>query len=244
MSQNVQLFITCILDTLYPQTGQAVVNVLQRAGCRVEFPAGQTCCGQPAFNAGMRQQARPAAMHTIQVFEQTQGPVVIPSGSCTHMLRHGYTELFADDPDWLERAQALAARTYEFCEFLVDQLGVVDLGARFDGRLAYHSSCHLLRGLGVDRQPRALLQAVRGAEIVELPYSDECCGFGGVFSVKHPQVSSAMLERKLANIEASGATLIVAGDAGCLTHINGGLHRQGKPPRAVHIAEILAGGAR
>lgn len=238
----VQLFITCIMDTLYPQTGQAVVKVLQRAGCQVEFPAGQTCCGQPAFNAGMRSQTRPVAMHTIQVFEQTRGPVVIPSGSCTHMLRHGYPELFADDPGWLPRAQALAARTYELCEFLVDYLKVVDLGARFDGKLAYHSSCHLMRGLGVDRQPRLLLEAVQGAQIVELPYSDECCGFGGVFSVKHPEVSSAMLERKIANIEASGAPLIVAGDAGCITHINGGLHRQGKSQRAIHIAEILAGG--
>lgn len=239
---TVQLFITCIMDTLYPQTGQAVVKVLQRAGCQVEFPAGQTCCGQPAFNAGMRSQARPVAMHTIQVFEQTQGPVVIPSGSCAHMLRHGYPELFAHDPGWLPRAQALAARTYELCEFLVDYLRVVALGAHFDGKLAYHSSCHLLRGLGVDRQPRLLLEAVQGAQIVELPYSDECCGFGGVFSVKHPEVSSAMLERKIANIEASGAPLIVAGDAGCITNINGRLHRQGKSQRAIHIAEILAEG--
>lgn len=240
MSETVQLFITCILDTLYPQTGQAVVKVLQRAGCRVEFPAGQTCCGQPAFNAGMRDQTRPVAMHTIRVFEQRRGPVVIPSGSCTHMLRHSYPELFANDPDWLPRAQALAARTYELCEFLVDHLGVVDLGAHFEGKLAYHSSCHLLRGLGVDRQPRVLLQAVKGAQIVELPYTDECCGFGGVFSVKHPEISSAMLERKIANIEASGAPLIVSVDAGCITNINGGLHRQGKPQRAIHIAEILA----
>ena len=141
-----------------------------------------------------------------------------------------------------QRAQALAARTYELCEFLVDYLRVVDFGARFDGKLAYHSSCHLLRGLGIDRQPRLLLEAVQGAQIVELPYSDECCGFGGVFSVKHPEVSSAMLERKIANIEASGAPLIVAGDAGCITNINGGLHRQGKSQRAIHIAEILAGG--
>lgn len=242
MSQTVQLFITCILDTLYPETGLAVVKVLQRLGCQVEFPGQQTCCGQPTFNAGLRQQAKPIARHTIQVFERSEAPVVIPSGSCTHMLRHGYVELFADEPQWLERAQSLARRVYEFSEFLVDYLGVVDVGARASGQLAYHSSCHLLRGLGVDRQPRALLQAVHGAEIVDLPYSDECCGFGGVFSVKHPQISNAMLQRKIDNIETSGAPRIVACDAGCMTHINGGLHRQGKVLRVVHLADILANG--
>ena len=243
MSETIQLFITCILDTLYPQIGQSVVEVLNKAGCQVEFPGGQTCCGQPAFNAGMRQQTHPVAMHTIRVFEATRGPIVIPSGSCAHMLRHSYAELFAEDAEWLPRAQALAERCYEFSEFLVDHLRVVDVGAQYPGKLAYHSSCHLLRGLGVDRQPRALLNAVKDAQIVELPYSDECCGFGGIFSVKHPQVSTAMLARKIANIEASGAPLIVSGDAGCVTNINGGLHRQGKPQRAVHIAEILAGRA-
>lgn len=244
MPETIQLFITCILDTLYPQVGQAVVDVLRRAGCRVEAPAGQTCCGQPAFNAGMRAQARPVAMHTIQVFEQTGGPVVVPSGSCAHMLRDSYLELFADDPAWLARAQKLAERTYEFCEFLVDVRGITDVGARYSGKLAYHASCHLLRGLGVDRAPRQLLQAVQGAEIVELPCADECCGFGGVFSMEHPEISAAMLARKIANIEASGAPLIVAGDAGCITNINGGLHRLKKHQRAVHIAEILAGGSK
>lgn len=241
MSETVQLFISCILDTLYPHTGHSVVKLLKRAGCQVEFPTRQTCCGQPAFNAGARDQARPVAMHTIQVFEQTHGPVVVPSGSCTHMLRHGYLELFADDPHWLPRAQSLAARTFEFCEFLVDYLGILDLGAHFDGKLVYHPSCHLLRGLKVDRQPRLLLQRVEGAEIIELPCSDECCGFGGVFSIKHPEISSAMLARKIANIEASGAQWIVAADAGCISNINGGLHHLGKTPRAIHIADVLAG---
>ncbi|MBN1148404.1 MAG: (Fe-S)-binding protein [Anaerolineales bacterium] len=240
MDCNVQLFVTCIMDTLYPEVGEAVVRVLERAGARVECPPGQTCCGQPAFNAGMRDQARPLARHAIQVFEKTSGPIVVPSGSCTAMIRHGYLELFADDPQWLARAHAIAERTVEFTEFLVDVLGVVDLGARYPARLAYHCSCHLLRDLGVDRQPRALLSAVREAEIVELPHADECCGFGGVFSVEHAEISSAMLARKIANIEASAAPLIVSCDAGCLTHINGGLHRQGKSQRVVHIAEILA----
>lgn len=240
MSQSVQLFVTCILDTLYPEVGEAVVRVLERAGAQVEFPLGQTCCGQPAFNAGMRAQARPIARHTIQVFERTSGPIVVPSGSCTAMIRHGYMELFADDPKWLERARSIAERTFEFTEFLVDYLGVIDLGARYPARIAYHSSCHLLRDLGIDRQPRALLAAVREIELVDLPHSDECCGFGGVFSAEHPEISTAMLARKLANIEASGAPLVVACDAGCSTNINGGLHRQGKQQRVVHIAEILA----
>jgi len=228
------------MDTLYPEVGEAVVSVLERAGARVECPPGQTCCGQPAFNAGMRNQARPVARHTIQVFEKTGGPIVVPSGSCTAMIRHGYLELFADDPAWLARARAMAERTYEFTEYLVDYLGVVDLGARYPARLAYHRSCHLLRDLGVDRQPLALLAAVRDAELVELPYADECCGFGGVFSVEHAEISTAMLARKIVNIEASRAPLVVSCDAGCLTNINGGLHRQGMPQRVLHIAEILA----
>jgi L-lactate dehydrogenase complex protein LldE len=239
MTETIQLFITCMIDTLYPEIGEAVVRVLERAGVNVGFPVGQTCCGQPAFNSGMRAQARPVAIHTIQVFEPTNGPVVVPSGSCAAMLRHGYLELFAGDEQWLPRAQALAARTYELSEFLVDYLGLTDLGARFLGPLAYHPSCHLLRGLEVDRQPRLLLSAVHGAEIVELPHGEECCGFGGVFSAEHTDISSAMLQRKIANIDASRAPVIVACDAGCITHINGGLHRQRKSQRAVHIAEVL-----
>jgi L-lactate dehydrogenase complex protein LldE len=240
MSITVQLFVTCIIDTLYPKVGEAVVKVLQRAGVSVEFPAGQTCCGQPAFNAGMRAQAQPIARHTIQVFEKTSGPVVVPSGSCAAMIRHGYLELFAEDQEWLTRARALAERTFELTEFLVDRLGVTDLGASFPGKLTYHASCHLLRNLGVDSQPRALLAKVRQVELVELPYTTDCCGFGGVFSAEHPEISTAMLERKIANIEASGAPVVVSCDGGCITNINGGLHRMRKAPRAVHIAEILA----
>jgi L-lactate dehydrogenase complex protein LldE len=236
---GVQLFITCIMDTLYPEIGEAVVRVLERAGACVEFPSEQTCCGQPAFNAGMRKQARPIARHTIQVFEKTEGPIVVPSGSCTAMIRHGYMELFSDDPNWLERARNIAERTYEFTEFLVDYLGVTDLGARYPGKLTYHSSCHLLRDLGVDRQPRALLAAVREAEFIELPHTDECCGFGGVFSVEQPEISSAMLARKIENIEISRAPLVVSCDTGCLTNINGGLHRMGKNQRVAYIAEVL-----
>ena len=155
------------------------------------------------------------------------------------MIRHSYGELFADDPIWLQRALALAERTYEFSEYLVDVLGVTDIGARFSGRLTYHSSCHLLRELGVDHQPRVLLANVREAEFIELPQTRECCGFGGVFSVEHPEISNEMLERKIANIETSKASIVVSCDAGCVTNINGGLHRRHKVQRAVHIAEIL-----
>jgi L-lactate dehydrogenase complex protein LldE len=239
MTETVQLFATCILDTIYPDTGEAVVRVLERAGVKVEFPAGQTCCGQPAFNAGERSLARQMAIHTIRVFEPVPGPVVIPSGSCAAMIRHSYPELFADDPEWLPRAKALAARTYEFSEFLVDYLGVTDLGARYPGKITYHSSCHLLRELGVDRQPRQLLQAVKDAEFVELEGTSECCGFGGVFSVEHGEISAAMLERKLANLENSDAPVVVSCDAGCITNINGGLHRKNMTQKALHIADIL-----
>jgi len=239
MSITAQLFATCIVDTLYPQLGEAVVHVLNRAGVRVEFPAGQTCCGQPPFNAGVRRQARPIAEHTIRIFERTSGPVIIPSGSCTAMIRHGYLELFADDLHWLERARALAERSYEFSEYLVDVLGVTDVGARYPGKITYHASCHLLRDLGIHHQPLALLAAVREAELVELPAADECCGFGGVFSVEYAQISSAMLARKLGNIQASGAPVVVSCDGGCVTNINGGLQRRQQVQRAVHIAEIL-----
>ena len=240
MPQPVQLFVTCILDSFYPDTALAAFKVLQSAGLQVDFPAGQTCCGQPAFNAGMRSQARRMAAHTLQVFGNTSGSVVMPSGSCAAMIRHGYPELFNGDQKWDASARALAERTFELTEFLVDVLGVHDLGARFPGRLAYHASCHLLRGLGVKRQPHLLLGEVRGAEIVPLPASEECCGFGGLFSIEHPEISAAMLERKIANMLACGAPHIVSCDAGCATHINGGLHRRGLPPRAIHIAEVLA----
>ncbi len=239
MTQVVQLFVTCLIDTLQPQIGEAVVRVLERAGVRAAFPKDQTCCGQPAFNAGMREDSRKMAQHTIEVFEKTSGPVIIPSGSCAAMIRHGYAELFANDPRWLPRAQALAQRTFEFTEFLVDELGVTDLGAHFPGEITYHPSCHLLRGIGVDHQPRALLAHVRGAELYELPHGEECCGFGGVFSVEHPEISAEMLHRKIKHIENSGAETVVTCDTGCLLHINGGLHRQGKNPIVKHIAEVL-----
>jgi L-lactate dehydrogenase complex protein LldE len=238
--QTIQLFITCLIDTLQPQIGEAVVKVLEKSGVKVSFPEGQTCCGQPAFNAGMRSEARKTAEHTIRVFEASPDPIIIPSGSCAAMLRHSYLELFAEDPAWLQRAEALADRTYEFTEFLVDVLGVTDLGAYYPGSLTYHPSCHLYRSLGIDRQPRILLENVRGVEFIELPSQFECCGFGGVFSVKHPEISSEMMDRKIANIESTHASTVVVCDTGCLIHIGGGIHRKKKPQKVMHIAEILA----
>ena len=236
---DVQLFVTCLVDSFYPQTGNAIVNILRRLGLSVDFPRDQTCCGQPPFNAGLRAEARPLAEHTIRVFEATTGDIVMPSGSCAHMLKHNYPELFAQDPRWLPRAQALAARVYEFTAYLVDHLGVTDLGARWDGLLTYHPSCHALRGLGIDRQPRLLLANVKGAQIVELPEAEDCCGFGGIFSMEHPELSAEMLKRKISNLEATHSPTLVVTESGCLMHIAGGLHRQKKLQQVVHIAEVL-----
>ena len=238
--KTIQLFVTCLCDTFYPEVGEAILDIFSRLGVTVDFPRDQTCCGQPPFNAGLRADARQIAERMLRTFEAAPGEIVSPSGSCVHMLRVNYPELFADDPAWLVRAKSLAARTFEFSEYLVDVLGVTDVGTRWDGVLTYHPSCHLLRGLGVDRQPRALLAAVKGAQIVELPHADECCGFGGIFSVTHPEISKEMLVKKIENLEASQSPTLVIPDAGCLMHIAGGLHRQGKSQRAVHLAEVLA----
>jgi len=215
------------------------VDIFRRLGVSVDFPLDQTCCGQPNFNAGLRAEARPIAEHTIRVFEKTSGDIVTPSGSCAHMFKHGYAELFQDDPIWLPRAQSFAKRVYEFTEYLVDRLVVTELGARWEGILSYHPSCHTLRGMSVDRQPRELLANVRGAQIVELPHADECCGFGGIFSMEHPELSAEWLKRKISNLEVTQSPTLVVTDAGCLMHIAGGLHRQRKSQRVMHIAEIL-----
>jgi L-lactate dehydrogenase complex protein LldE len=236
---TVQLFITCLVDSFYPQTGEAVVDIFRRLGVNVEFAPDQTCCGQPNFNAGLRAEARSIAEHTIRVFEKTSEEIVTPSGSCAHMFRHGYPELFEGDAAWLPRARALSGRVYEFTEYIVDQLGVTDLGARWDGMLTYHSSCHTLRGMTIDRQPRALLAHVRDAKIVELPHADECCGFGGIFSMEHPELSAEWLKRKIKNLEDTQSPTVVVTDAGCLMHIAGGLHRQQKTQQVLHIAEVL-----
>ena len=240
MSRKVQLFVTCIVDTLYPDIGEAVVRVLQKTGVNIGFPEGQTCCGQPAFNAGMRAEARKMAEHTIQIFEDSPGDIVIPSGSCTGMLKHGYLELFAGDGQWLSRAQNISDRTFEFTQYLVDVLKITNLDSKFEGKITYHPSCHLMRDVGIDKQPMILLDHVQGAEFTPLQKREECCGFGGLFSIEHPEISKEMLERKINNLLTSESETLVACDAGCMAHISGGLHRRKIEREVLHIAEILA----
>lgn len=239
MPETIQLFATCLVDSLFPEVGEAVVEVLSSVGVHVSVPSHQTCCGQPAFNAGYLGPARRMAKYIIEVFEDTVGPVVIPSGSCAAMIRKGYLELFADDPEWLKRAQEIAGRTYEFSEFLVDRLRVTDLGASYSGQFAYHPSCHTLRDLGVDHQPLALLGEVAGAQIH--PLEPVCCGFGGLFAVDQAEISTEILARKLEQVAASGAEVVVGCDVSCLMHIEGGLRHNGSTVRCAHIAQILAG---
>ncbi len=243
---QVQLFITCLTDSFFPKIGEAIVDIFHRLGIDVDFARDQTCCGQPQFNAGLRKDARLIAEHTIKVFESTTGDIVTPSGSCAHMFRYNYPELFEDDSVWYPRAKALSERLYEFTEYLVDKLNVTDVGAKWDGLLTYHPSCHTLRGINVDKQPRELLLNVKGATLIDLPHAEECCGFGGIMSVEHPELSAEWLKRKISNLEmlnsstGSGQvpTLVVT-DAGCLMHIAGGLNRQKKKQKVVHIAEVL-----
>jgi L-lactate dehydrogenase complex protein LldE len=222
---RVSLFVTCFNDTLFPSTGRAVVELLERLGHEVEFREQQTCCGQMHANSGYRAEAEALADRFRRVFEGAE-TIVTPSASCAGSVR--------------EACPDLAGRVFELSELLVDVLGVEDVGAAFAGRVAYHPTCHSLRGLGVGDRPLRLLRAVRGLELVQLDGADQCCGFGGTFAVKNADVSSAMLEDKLAAVERSGADVVAALDTSCLMHIGGGLHRRGSPVRTLHVAEILA----
>ena len=243
--RRVALFVTCIVDQVYPNVGLAAARLLQALGCEIVVPRGLTCCSQMGFNAGFREEARAVAGRTLELLrapEVWQGgkvDVVMPSGSCAAMVRHSYGELFQGTRQQ-DLAAELAGRTYELTEYLVDVLGVEDVGARFAGRIAYHDACHGLRFLGLGRQARALLSHVAGAEVVALPGADQCCGFGGLFAIKQRAISEAMLGRKLAAVGATEADLIVTGDVSCMTQIAGGLSRAGSRTRARHIAEVLA----
>jgi L-lactate dehydrogenase complex protein LldE len=244
--RRVALLVTCMVDMLYPEVGMATVELLERQGIDVIFPPEQTCCGQPAFNAGFRDEARLLARRTLDVFEPlvrsgAVDAVVAPSGSCTTMTSHFYAVLFEAATEGADRARAerLAEVTFELTEFLVDVLGVTKTGSRFTGKVTYHDCCHTLRELGIRDQPRQLLANVAGAEVVELPGADECCGFGGLFSVKNAGISVAMGHRKTRNLVDAGADVVAMCDVSCLTHINGLLSRQRQRCRAVHIAELL-----
>jgi L-lactate dehydrogenase complex protein LldE len=237
--KTVQLFVTCLVDKFMPDTGFAVVEILERLGLTVEFPLAQTCCGQPAYNGGFWDDARQMARHTIDVLSQSDAPVVVPSGSCAEMIIHHYPTLLAGDTVYAPRARQLAGRTYEFSQFLVDVLGITDVQAHFGGSLTYHASCHGLRGLGLKEQPRQLLAHLSGGEQKDLPGAEECCGFGGLFAVKMGDISAAILEKKLDNIESTGAEVVVGGDVSCLINIAGGLHRRGSKIQVKHLAEVL-----
>ena len=237
---RVSLFITCLIDQLWPSVGTSTVEVLRRAGCEVVFDERQTCCGQPAYNTGYRNEARMLAERFIEIFEETGSEAIVsPSGSCTAMVRH-FHELFPDDARWRERAETLAARTHEFSSFLVNVLGVEDVGASFRGRVTWHDACHALRDLNVRSEPRRLLGGVRGLELVEMLNADSCCGFGGTFSVKYPEISVAILDSKIDAIEQAGVRAVVSGDASCLMQIGGRLTRNNSAVRPMHLAELLA----
>jgi L-lactate dehydrogenase complex protein LldE len=214
---------------------------LRDQGLEVDVPPAQTCCGQPAFNSGYWEDARAAARHFLAVFDPTEGYIVAPSGSCTMMVKHEYEVLFDSEPETRARLRTVADRVIELSAFLVDVLGVEDVGATYHGRVTYHASCHLSRGLGVTEAPHKLLCAVEGLDYVELPDVGRCCGFGGTFAVKMPDVSNAIVEDKIASIRATGADTLVACDAGCLMHIHGAMRRTGACPRVYHLAQLLAG---
>lgn len=240
-NSSVTLFVQCLVDAFAPEVGEAMLTLFGKLGIAVDCPGRHTCCGQPAFNSGYRREARAAAERFLRLFGDA-GTIVCPSGSCVNMVRSHYPELFAHDKVWLKRAAGVASQTFEFSEYLVDVLGAEDLGARYDGKVTYHDSCHLLRGLRIAEQPRKLLRRVEGLEFVEMHDSDYCCGFGGAFAVKYADISGAMLAEKVENIVASGADTVVGCDLGCLLNIQGMISRQGLGIRVMHLAEILASG--
>lgn len=237
---RVALFVTCLVDLLFPRVGMAAVKVLRRLGVEPEFPAGQTCCGQPAFNAGYRREARAVARHFLDVFEGYDF-VVTPSGSCACMARESFPGLFEDQPSLRERAASLGHRTFELTQFIVQVLKAPSAGGRFPRSVTYHDSCHGLRGLALGDGPRRLLRAVEGIDFRELADPEVCCGFGGTFSVKYPEISMAMARDKIARIEATGAEFVTATDSSCLMHLGGALERAGSRVRTIHLAEVLAG---
>ncbi len=238
---RVALFVTCLADTLFPEVGKATVRLLERLGQQVEFPRGQTCCGQMHVNTGYLRQALPMIRRYVEVFEGCEA-VVVPSGSCAGSIRHQHAMVARryGDSALAARAETVAAKTFELSQFLVDVLGVEDVGAHYPHRVTYHPTCHSLRALGVGDRPVRLLRHVTGLDLAELADADSCCGFGGTFALKNPDVSTAMLADKMRAVLASGAEAVVASDSSCLMHIGGGLSRLRAGVRPVHLAEILA----
>jgi L-lactate dehydrogenase complex protein LldE len=236
---RVALFVTCLVDLHRPTVGFAAIRLLEQAGCQVEVPRAQTCCGQPAYNAGDRTTARDLAENILDAFGGYDY-VVVPSGSCGGMLRHHLPGLFDDDPNLRARAESLAGRCYELISFLTDVMGVEKVAASYSGTVTYHDSCAGLRELGIKEQPRRLLSSVTGTELKELPGAEICCGFGGTFCVKYPDISTRMVEDKARDIAATGADTLLAGDMGCLLNMAGRLKREGSAVKVRHVAEVLA----
>jgi L-lactate dehydrogenase complex protein LldE len=240
VNPRVGLFVTCLVDAMRPNIGFAALRLLQEAGCRVEVPPAQTCCGQPAWNSGDAKDSAALARRFVETFEPFDY-VVAPSGSCVGMTRVHYEEALADDRPWAERARRLGARTFEITSFLVDVMGYAPAGRALDATAIYHDSCAGLRELGVFAQPRTLLAQVAGLEMRQLEGNDVCCGFGGTFCVKYPAISNAVVDEKAAAIERTGAQLLLGGDLGCLMNMAGKLNRRGSKVRAFHTIEVLAG---
>jgi L-lactate dehydrogenase complex protein LldE len=246
---RIALFVTCLVDQMWPSVGVSTLEVLRRVGCTVEFDERQTCCGQPAFNTGYLSEARRLAERFIKMCEESEAEAIVsPSGSCTAMVHH-FPALFDDahgnqeseeNREWRRRARLVADRTFELSSFLVRKLKVDDVGARWPGRVTWHDACHALRDLNVHSEPRRLIGNVKEAEFVELANSDSCCGFGGTFSVKYPEISVAILDQKIEAIERAGVQAVISGDASCLMQIGGRLSRKGSSVRAMHLAELLA----
>ena len=239
MAPRVSLFVTCLVDELFPRVGIAMADVLERAGYECEFREAQTCCGQPAFNCGFTTEARDVARHFLRVFEDAEH-IVVPSGSCCSMVRHHCAGLFPENSSEARAARRIEGRVFEFSDFLVSVARVEDLGAHYQGTVTYHDSCHALREMKIKDQPRRLLAQVRGLELREMEPAEECCGFGGTFSVKFGELSGDMLDGKIEAIRATGAGAVVSIDPSCLMQIGGGLSRRGLPVKTLHLAEVLA----
>ena len=237
---RVALFVTCLVNVMRPGIAEATRDLLVAAGCDVEVPLDQTCCGQPAFNSGDEASGRAMARHQIEVLE-SYPYVVAPSGSCAGTIRHDYPHTFRDDPSWLRRAENLAARTYEITSFLVDVMDFHPSPTRFEGKATYHDTCSGLRELGVHDQPRRLVNSVEGLDLVPLPGSNVCCGFGGTFCVKYPAIANAVVEEKAVAVESTGADILLGGDLGCLMNMAGKLQRRDSRIRVFHTVEAIAG---
>jgi L-lactate dehydrogenase complex protein LldE len=239
MGNRVSLFVTCMVDQLFPKVGMAMAGVLERLGYQVDFPGEQTCCGQPAYNSGYRAEAKIVARHFLKTFNECE-TIVVPSGSCTSMVTHHFADLFRNEPETLELARAMEKKVHEFATFLTDVAHVEDVGARLDDVVTYHDGCHALRELGIKSAPRRLLANVKGLELREMQPAEECCGFGGTFAVKFSELSAAMARTKIDAIAATGAKTVVSLDPSCLMQIQGALSRAGLNIRTMHLAEVLA----